>query len=101
VINKSDLINEHDIKELESTLREKLNWDKPIYKISSLTKEGCGSLARKLMDFIESHQSKLQNSPEYREKNRELEKMLAFEIRKKTANAKIVNKDNPSVLNNS
>jgi len=100
VINKSDLVTEDDIKELESALREKLNWDKPIHKISSLTKEGCRPLVNKLMDFIESHQSKLQDSPGYKEKNRELEKMLAFEIRKKTASVKITKIDNPSVLNN-
>ena len=100
VINKSDLVTEDDIKELESALREKLNWDKPIHKISSLTKEGCRPLVNKLMDFIENHRSKLQDSPGYKEKNRELEKMLAFEIRKKTASVKIAKMDNPSVLNN-
>ena len=83
VINKSDLLTDADIEKLENALRKKLNWDKPIYKISSLTKNGCTQLLGALMDSIEDHRNKLRDSSEYRAEKQELEKILAFEIRKK------------------
>ena len=87
VINKSDLLNDDDLEALEKALQKKLNWDKPIYKISSLTSEGCKDLVRELMSYIDSHRNKLEKSKDYRIEIEDLEKALAFEIRKKTENA--------------
>tara|TARA_B100001094_G_scaffold248901_1_gene246057 strand:- start:99 stop:1241 length:1143 start_codon:yes stop_codon:yes gene_type:complete len=87
VINKSDLLNDDGLEALEKALQKKLNWDKPIYKISSLTSEGCKDLVRELMSYIDSHRNKLEKSKDYRIEIEDLEKALAFEIRKKTENA--------------
>jgi GTP-binding protein len=87
VINKSDLLDDADLKALEKALRKKLDWDKPIHKISSLTKEGCENLIRDLMGYIDKHRNRLKKSKDYRIEVEDLENALAFEIRKKTDNA--------------
>jgi GTP-binding protein len=87
VINKSDLLDDADLKALEKALRKKLDWDKPIHKISSLTKEGCENLVRDLMGYIDKHRNRLKKSKDYRIEVEDLENALAFEIRKKTNNA--------------
>ena len=87
VINKSDLLDDADLKALEKALRKKLDWDKPIHKISSLTKEGCENLVRDLMGYIDKHRNRLKKSKDYRIEVEDLENALAFEIRKKTDNA--------------
>lgn len=83
VINKVDLLSEDMIRRLEEDLREKLNWELPIYKISAINKDGCPPLMRALMERVENHRQKLKDSEDYRVQQNEKEKLLAFEIRKK------------------
>ena len=84
VINKIDLLSEKMIAQLESDLRKELDWELPIYKISAINKDGCLSLMQVLMEQIENHRLQLKESKDYRDQQIEKEKLMAFEIRKKT-----------------
>ncbi|MBS26214.1 MAG: GTPase ObgE, partial [Gammaproteobacteria bacterium] len=84
VINKVDLLSEEMITQLESDLRKELDWKLPIYKISAINNEGCSSLMQTLMEQVENHRLQLKESQDYRDQQIEKEKLLAFEIRKKT-----------------
>ena len=75
------------IRQLEEDLRKELNWELPIYKISAINNKGCPSLMRALMDRVENHRLKLNESENYREQQNEKEKLLAFEIRRKIERA--------------
>lgn len=72
------------ITQLESDLRKELDWKLPIYKISAINKDGCSSLMQALMEQVENHRLQLKESQDYRDQQIEKEKLLAFEIRKKT-----------------
>ena len=84
VINKVDLLSEKKITQLESDLRKELDWKLPIYKISAINNDGCSSLMQALMEQVENHRLQLKESQDYRDRQIEKEKLLAFEIRKKT-----------------
>ena len=87
VINKVDLLSKDMIRQLEEDLRKALNWELPIYKISAINNKGCPSLMRALMDRVENHRLKLNESENYRDQQNEKEKLLAFEIRRKIERA--------------
>ena len=89
IINKIDLLSDDDALELEASLRNQLDWELPIFRISALNKNGCAPLVSALMDRIEKHRFQLGDSEEYRNQQSENEKLLAFEIRKKIENHKL------------
>jgi GTP-binding protein len=82
VLNKVDLLSEEQSQELESSLREALNWQGEIYRVSALSGDGCERLMNDLMDSIAEHRSKLLEDEEYREAQKALEETMAFEIRR-------------------
>ncbi|MBS24663.1 MAG: GTPase ObgE [Gammaproteobacteria bacterium] len=82
VLNKIDLISEQKLKELEVNLQEKLKLEGPIFKIAAINKQGCDELCKYLMESIESHRSKLVKDDEYKKELQQLEKDMAFEIRR-------------------
>ncbi len=82
VLNKIDLISEQKLKEFEVNLQEKLKREGPIFKIAAINKQGCDELCKYLMESIESHRSKLVKDDEYKKELQQLEKDMAFEIRR-------------------
>lgn len=82
VLNKIDLISEQKLKELEVNLQGKLKLEGPIFKIAAINKQGCDELCKYLMESIESHRSKLVKDDEYKKELQQLEKDMAFEIRR-------------------
>ncbi|MFT4887994.1 MAG: GTP-binding protein [Pseudohongiellaceae bacterium] len=81
VLNKTDLINPDDLKELKAKIKSALNWEGEIFEIAAINKEGCRELCEKLMDTIEIHRQKLQEDEDYVEHQKGLERKMAFEIR--------------------
>jgi GTP-binding protein len=81
VLNKTDLINPDDLKELKAKIKSALNWEGEIFEIAAINKEGCHELCEKLMDTIEIHRHKLQEDEDYVEHHKGLERKMAFEIR--------------------
>ena len=82
VLNKIDLISEQKLKELEVSLQEELKREGPIFKIAAINKQGCDELCKYLMESIESHRSKLLKDDDYKKELQQLEKDMAFEIRR-------------------
>ena len=88
VLNKIDLISEQKLKELEVSLQEELKREGPIFKIAAINKQGCDELCKYLMESIESHRSKLLKDDDYKKELQQLEKDMAFEIRRTIRNTK-------------
>jgi GTP-binding protein len=82
VLNKVDLLDAGQLDELEQRLRQELDWQGDIYRISALSAEGCKQLCGRLMDSIEEHRQLLKENEEYRQAERDREEAMAFEIRR-------------------
>ena len=52
ILNKIDLVD--DIDHLKDRIIKELEWDAPIFEISAINGEGCKSLSRKIMEYIDS-----------------------------------------------
>ena len=90
VLNKVDLLDSEAVDELEAELRKELSWDKPIYRIAAVNKLGCDVLCDELMGSIETHRQQMVEDQEYREAQAQLEKAMAFEIRRTVESTKSV-----------
>ena len=88
VLNKIDLLTNNNVVALESELRNKLNWDKPIYKISAINKWGCAELCDQLMKSVQSHRQKMVEDKIYWETQMQRERTMAFEIRRTIENTR-------------
>ncbi len=53
VINKIDLVDKQTLAEVESSLREKLNWQGEIYSVSAVSGEGLDTLTYAIMKQLE------------------------------------------------
>ncbi|MCI5105535.1 MAG: GTPase ObgE [Pseudomonadales bacterium] len=82
VLNKVDLLDAGQLDELEQRLRQELDWQGDIYRISALSAEGCKELCGRLMDSIEEHRQLLKENEDYRQAERDREEAMAFEIRR-------------------
>jgi GTP-binding protein len=82
VLNKVDLLDAEQVDELEQRLRQALDWQGDIFRISAISAEGCQELCGRLMDSIEQHRQLLQEDEEYRQAERDREQAMAFEIRR-------------------
>ena len=90
VLNKVDLLETDAVDKLEAELRRELHWDKPIYRIAAINKQGCVELCHDLMQSIESHRKQMAEDEDYRESLAQLEKTMAFEIRRTIESTKTV-----------
>lgn len=81
VLNKTDLIDPDELKDLKAKLKSALSWEGEIFEIAAINKAGCGELCERLMDTIEIHRQNLLDDEDYVEHQKELERKMAFEIR--------------------
>ena len=92
VLNKVDLLDEESLAELEQRLRERLDWQGPIHRISAISGQGCRELMEQLMDSINEHRLRLVEDEDYREAEKEKEAAMAFEIRQSIEASKAARK---------
>ncbi|AGF47181.1 GTP-binding protein [Candidatus Kinetoplastibacterium desouzaii TCC079E] len=57
VLNKMDLIPHENINNLEKNIKNKLEWNNPIFTISSITKEGVNNLLYALQSYINKNKT--------------------------------------------
>ena len=81
VLNKTDLIDPEELKEIKSKIISALDWKGEIFEIAAINKDGCRELCERLMDTIEIHRQSLLEDEDYVEHQKELERKMAFEIR--------------------
>ena len=92
VLNKVDLLDEEALTELEQRLREQLDWQGRIYRISAISGQGCRELMEELMASINEHRVRLIEDEEYRAAEKEREAAMAFEIRQSIEASKAARK---------
>lgn len=78
VINKIDLIEPELRQEIVDDLVEKLQWDAPVYTVSSATGEGTATLCADIMTYLEEMKQQEAADPEFAEaKELERQKITA------------------------
>jgi len=82
VLNKVDLLDSDELAALETRLRDELDWQGTIYRISAISGDGCRELMDDLMDSIIEHRRKLLEDKDYLEAEKAREEAMAFEIRR-------------------
>lgn len=82
VLNKVDLLDADELAAIETKLREELDWQGTIYRISAISGDGCRELMEDLMDSIIEHRGKLLEDNDYLEAEKAREEAMAFEIRR-------------------
>ena len=55
VLNKIDLIPEEEREANCNAIRERLNWQGPVFMISAINKQGTQHLCYRIMEYIEAH----------------------------------------------
>ena len=90
VLSKVDLVDGEMLAELKARVRSELAWQGGIHEISALTGQGCDKLCGLLMESVESHRRCLAEDEDYRRQQQELEKTMAFEIRRSIERSKAV-----------
>lgn len=81
VLNKVDLLDEEALQELRERLRERLDWQAPIFEISALGGQGTDALCEALMSEVEQQRQRLAEDEDYAAETRQLERAMALEIR--------------------
>jgi len=82
VLNKVDLLDADELAAIEAKLREELDWQGTVYRISAISGDGCGELMDDLMDSIIEHRHRLLEDKDYLEAEKAREEAMAFEIRR-------------------
>lgn len=65
VLNKTDLLDASALAALELRLRERLQWQGPVFSISALSGRGTDALCEALMQAVEEHRRRLQEDADY------------------------------------
>jgi GTP-binding protein len=81
VLNKIDLLDQHQVLELEQRMRSELPWQRPLYKVAALSQDGVSSLCEALMQAVEHHRAQLATDEEYAARQAELDRRMDDEIR--------------------
>jgi GTP-binding protein len=59
VLNKMDMIAEHERDALRVKFLKDFGWDQPCFSISAISGEGCQALTYAIMDFLDQHRNEI------------------------------------------
>ena len=71
MLNKTDLIDDEELKEKQDAIVSQLNWKGPVYTISALSKKGTEKLAFDIMQQLEIDRELERDQQQIEEKNQE------------------------------
>lgn len=83
VLNKTDLMLEEDLAELEQRIRDELGWKGPIYQISAVSNEGTKQLTYDIMEHIDSVRDRCEQDEEFASEQQAFRTRLEEEARVK------------------
>ncbi|WP_096084807.1 Obg family GTPase CgtA [Agaribacterium haliotis] len=81
VINKSDLLPEHELQQAVDVLLEGLAWSGPVYVVSALAKQGTEQLCADLLAYLESCWLREREDPEAAEREHDTQLAMQAEAR--------------------
>lgn len=88
VLNKLDLVPEDEREALQQRLVDDLGWQGRVFAITAISGEGCEEMCQQIMVSVEEHESRLLDDPDYQEAQIELDREMAYEIRRSIEQSK-------------
>ncbi|MBL4584112.1 MAG: Obg family GTPase CgtA [Pseudomonadales bacterium] len=79
ILNKTDLVTDEQLTELQRRVIDELEWDGPVFAVSSVANIGTEPLCNSIMQFIEVRAIDLEENPEFVEEQQELEAAIERE----------------------
>jgi len=88
VLNKFDLVPEDEREALVQRLVSDLGWQGKVFTITAISGEGCEEMCQQIMASVEEHESRLLDDPDYQEAQAQLDREMAYEIRRSIEHSK-------------
>jgi len=88
VLNKLDLVPDGEREALVQRLVSDLGWQGRVFTITAISGEGCEEMCQQIMASVEEHQTRLQEDSEYQEAQAQLDREMAYEIRRSIEHSK-------------
>ena len=88
VLNKLDLVPDGEREALVQRLVSDLGWKGRVFTITAISGEGCEEMCQQIMASVEEHQTRLQEDTEYQEAQAQLDREMAYEIRRSIEHSK-------------
>lgn len=73
ILNKIDLLSESELTDLLKRVDEELEWNGPVFAVSSVSRHGTDSLCQSIMRFLEKRAIQLEEDPDFVELQRQTE----------------------------
>lgn len=83
VLNKADLVDEDEIAALKQEVITALNWQKPVYVVSAISKKGTDALCRDLLEYLENVWAAEKENPDLAEQEIAMQRQMQFEARER------------------
>lgn len=83
VLNKTDLMLDEEVAEIEKELVDALQWQGPVYKVSAMAKAGTDQLCADLLSMLEQRWQAEKEDPELAQAERDLQAKMQAEARAK------------------
>jgi len=81
VLNKTDLMLDEEVDEIEKTIVEGLNWQGPVYRVSAMANIGTERLCSELLAMLEQRWDDERNDPELAQAERDTQANMQAEAR--------------------
>ena len=88
VLNKLDLVPDDEREALVQRLVSDLGWQGKVFAITAISGEGCEEMCQQIMASVEEHESRLLDDPDYQEAQAQLDREMAYEIRRSIEHSK-------------
>src|SRR5690606_9959763 len=88
VLNKLDLVPDGEREALVQRLVSDLGWQGGGFTITAISGGGCEEMCQQSMAAVEEHQTRLQEDTEYQEAQAQLDREMAYEIRRSIEHSK-------------
>lgn len=88
VLNKLDLVPDGEREALVQRLVSDMGWQGRVFTITAISGEGCEEMCQQIMASVEEHQTRLQEDSEYQEAQAQLDREMAYEIRRSIEHSK-------------
>lgn len=83
VLNKTDLMPEDEVDDIEKALVDGLGWKGPVYRVSAMAKRGTAKLCEDLLGYLEERWDDEKNDPELAEAEQDTQSQMQKEARER------------------
>ncbi len=83
VLNKTDLLTDQQLAELQARISEELNWQGPYYSVAAINRTGTEEICQQLLESLETAWQSERDDPEAKQREDQLQLQMQTEARQK------------------